>query len=60
MKYRRITIDGMPTKPKFIAEEYVRTRGSAMRRRDRAISDTLKQVHKPWHSRPTKDTLQDT
>ena len=57
MKYRRITIDGMPAKPKFIAEEYVMARGSAMRRRDRAISDTLKQVHKPWHSRPTKDTV---
>ena len=60
MKYRRITIDGMPAKPKFIAEEYVMARGRAMRRRDRAISDTLKQVHKPWHSRPTKDTIQDT
>ena len=60
MKYRKITIDGMPAKPKFIAEEYVMARGSAMRRRDRAISDTLKQVHKPWHSRPTKDTIQDT
>ena len=60
MKYRRITIDGMPARPKFVVEEYVRTRGRAMRRRDRAISDTLKQVHKPWHSRPTKDTVQDT
>ena len=41
-------------------EVYKRLRGSAMRRRDRAISDTLKQVHKPWHSRPTKDTVQNT
>ena len=57
MKYRRITIDGMPAKPKFVAEEYVMARGSAMRRRDKRISDTLKQVHKPWHSRPTEDTI---
>ena len=59
MKYRRITIDGMPAKPKFVAEEYVRTRGSAMRRRDRAISNTLKQVHTPYHSRSAEDAVSD-
>ena len=58
MKYRRITIDGMPAKPKFVAEEYVMARGSAMRRRDKRISDTLKQVHKPWHQRSIEDTVQ--
>ena len=36
-------------------EVYKRLRGSAMRRRDRAISDTLKQVHKPYNQRSTKD-----
>jgi len=35
-------------------------RGKTARNRDKRISDTLKQVHKPWHSRPTKDTIQDT
>ena len=39
-------------------EEYKRLRGQAARRRDRTISDTLHQVHKPWHSRPTEDTVQ--
>ena len=39
-------------------EAYKRLRGSAMRRRDRAISDTLKQVHKPYHSRSTEDAIQ--
>ena len=41
-------------------QDYKRNRGKAARRRDRTISATLKQVHKPWHSRPTKDTIQDT
>ena len=40
-------------------EAYKRLRGSAMRRRDRAISNTLKQVHKPYHSRPTEDAVSD-
>ena len=40
-------------------EAYKRLRGSAMRRRDRAISNTLKQVHKPYHSRPTEDSVSD-
>ena len=38
-------------------EEYKRLRGRAARRRDRTISDTLHQVHKPWHSRSTEDTI---
>ena len=36
-------------------EAYKRLRGSAMRRRDKRISDTLKQVHKPYNQRSTKD-----
>ena len=39
-------------------EEYKRLRGRAARRRARTISDTLHQVHKPWHSRSTEDTGQ--
>ena len=38
-------------------EENKRLRGRAARRRDRTISDTLHQVHKPWHSRSTEDTI---
>ena len=44
----------------WLRDELKKLRGKAARRRDRAISDTLKQVHKPWHSRPTKDTVQNT
>ena len=40
-------------------EEYKRLRGRAARRRDRTISDTLHQVHKPWHSRSTEDVVSD-
>ena len=40
-------------------DTYKRLRGRAARRRDRAISDTLKQVHKPWHSRSTEDVVSD-
>ena len=38
-----------------LRDEIKRLRGSAMRRRDKRISDTLKQVHKPWHQRTTDD-----
>ena len=39
-------------------EVYKRLRGKAMRRRDRAISDTLKQVHtNPNNQRSTEDTI---
>ena len=41
-------------------EEYKRLRGRSAKRRDRTISDTLRQVHKPWHSRPTKESILDT
>tara|TARA_Y100001938_G_C7760709_1_gene268437 strand:- start:294 stop:479 length:186 start_codon:yes stop_codon:yes gene_type:complete len=39
-------------------DEYKRLRGSAMRRRDKRISDTLKQVHKPYHSRSVENAVQ--
>ena len=38
-------------------EVYKRLRGRAARRRDRAISDTLKQVHKPYDQRPIESTI---
>jgi len=38
-------------------EVYKRLRGSAMRRRDRAISNTLKQVHKPYDQRPIENAI---
>lgn len=40
-------------------EVYKRLRGKAMRRRDRTISHTLHQVHKPYHSRSTEDAVSD-
>ena len=39
--------------------EYKKLRGRAMRRRDKRISDTLHQVHKPYHSRPVENTVSD-
>ena len=40
-------------------EVYKRLRGKAMRRRDRTISNTLHQVHKPYDQRSTEDTVSD-
>ena len=60
MKYQRITIDGMPSQPKFVAEQYIKARGKAARRRAKSISDKLHEVHKPWHQRSKKDAIQDT
>ena len=39
-------------------DEYKRHRGRAMRRRDKRISNTLKQVHKPYDQRSVEDTVQ--
>ena len=41
-----------------LRDEIKRLRGSAMRRRDKRISDTLKQVHKPYNKRSAEDTIQ--
>ena len=41
-----------------LRDEIKRLRGSAMRRRDKRISDTLKQVHKPYDQRPIENTVQ--
>ena len=38
-------------------EVYKRLRGRAMQRRDRAISDKLHEVHKPWHQRSTPNSV---
>ena len=37
---------------------YKKLRGRAMQRRDRAISDKLHEVHKPYDSRPIENTVQ--
>ena len=34
-------------------DELRKLRGKTARERDRAISNTLKQIHKPWHQRST-------
>ena len=41
-------------------DELKRLRGKTARRRDKRISDSLKQVHTPWHKRSTKDSVHDT
>ena len=41
-----------------LRDEIKRLRGSAMRRRDKRISDTLKQVHKPYDQRPIESAVQ--
>ena len=38
-------------------EIYKKLRGRAMQRRDRAISDKLHEVHKPWHQRKTPNSV---
>ena len=40
-------------------EIYKRLRGSAMRRRDKRISNTLHQVHKPYDQRSVEDAVSD-
>ena len=37
--------------------EYRRTKGRACRRRDKSISDKLKQVHTPWYKRKTPNSV---
>ena len=39
-------------------DELKRLRGKTARRRDKRISDTLKQVHKPYNKRSAEDTIQ--
>ena len=35
-------------KDKFVAEQYIRNRGKARKRRDEEIKEKLKEVHKPY------------
>ena len=37
----------------WLRDELKKLRGKTARRRDRTISNTLKQIHKPWHQRST-------
>ena len=41
-------------------DELKRLRGKTARARDKRISDTLKQVHTPWHKRSTEDSIRDS
>ena len=41
-------------------DELRKLRGKTARERDRAISNTLKQVHKPWHQRSTDEVEEHT
>ena len=41
-------------------DELKRLRGKTARARDKRISNTLKQIHTPWHKRSTENTIRDT
>ena len=41
-------------------DELKRLRGKTARARDKHISNTLKQIHTPWHKRSTEKTIRDT
>jgi len=41
-------------------DELKRLRGRTARRRDKRISNTLKQIHTPYHKRPTEDSIRDS
>ena len=41
-------------------DELKKLRGKTARERDRTISNTLKQVHKPWHQRSTDEVEEHT
>ena len=41
-------------------DELKRLRGKTARRRDKRISNTLKQIHTPYHKRSTENTIRDT
>ena len=40
-------------------DELKKLRGKTARKRDRAISNTLKQVHKPYDQRPIENAISD-
>ena len=40
-------------------DELKRLRGKTARARDKRISNTLKQVHTPWHKRSTSNSVYD-
>jgi hypothetical protein len=52
-------LDWPPTIQDLRAYEWIwkKIRGAARRRRDRAISDKLHEVHTPWHQRQTEKSL---
>ena len=42
----------------YTRDELRKQRGRTARARDKRISNTLKQIHKPWHQRSVEDTVQ--
>ena len=41
-------------------DELKKLRGKTTRARDKRISNTLKQIHTPWHKRSTENTIRNT
>ena len=48
-RWKRLHIEHpLGRKDKFVAEEYIRNRGKARKRRDEEIKTRLQEVHKPY------------
>ena len=51
-RWKRLHIEHpLGRKDKFVAEEYIRNRGKARKRRDIDICNKLHEVHRPWYQR---------
>ena len=51
-RLKRLHIEhSLGRKDKFVAEEYIRNRGKARKRRDIDICNKLHEVHRPWYQR---------
>lgn len=56
--YKKIMHESKQITIKEWKEYYIRTtKGRAMQRRNRAISDKLHEVHKPWDQRSTPNSV---
>lgn len=54
MKIKRLYIEEPDGRQdKYVAENYVRNRGKAAKRRDKEIHEKLKEIHKPYKLRDT-------
>ena len=58
-RWKRLHIEHpLGRKDKFVAEEYIRNRGKARKRRDIDICNKLHEVHRPWYQRDDSMTME--